>query len=172
MSVLNKHLNWSLLSNSPVLFLGFDGLLDFHGGSDSLSHADLLSCSHQFLCGLIRLIRTCGSFHNLQTLGVVEGIEASSQDLSALYPAAWNTSQGQPGGLVSEGSQKPPACFHLHLHHSYQGGSTAWSCQCGYEDIKPPGWQTFGEIQNAGCHCRSREILNSFTHPEHLVISE
>lgn len=84
-------LNWSLLSNNSVLSLVFDVLLD------SLSLADLLSCSHQFLCGLIKLIRTCGSFHNLQALGVVEGIEASSQDLSTLYPAAWNTSQGRPG---------------------------------------------------------------------------
>lgn len=126
--------------------------------SDSLSLADLLSCS-QFLCGLIRLIRTCGSFHKPQALGAVEGIEASSQDLSALYPAAWNTSQGQPGGLVSEGSQKPPACFHLHLRRSYQGGSPAWRCQRGYKHIKAAGWQTFGEIRNGSRHCRSGGIL-------------
>lgn len=46
------------------------------------SQADLLSHSHQFLCGLIKLIRTCASFQGSQALGVVEGAEASSQDLS------------------------------------------------------------------------------------------
>lgn len=86
------------------------------------SQADLLSRSPQFLCGLIRLIRTCASFQGTQALGVVEGTEASSQDLSTPYPAAGKTSQGQPGGLLWEGCQQlqsassfPPASTYTYI---------------------------------------------------------
>lgn len=150
MSVVSKPVNLGLLSRSFCVVCSVPRPFwlpwPVRSVPHSLSPADLLSCRHQFLCGFIRLIRTCGSFQETEALGVVAGIEASSQDLSALYPAAWNTSQGQPGGLSWEGHQKPPACFHLHFHHSYQGRSTTWSWQCGYKQIKHAPWQTFGEL--------------------------
>lgn len=106
---------------------------------------DLLSRSHQFLCGLIRLIRSCASFQGTQASGVAEGMEASSQDLSAPYPAAGKSSQGQPGGLLWEGRQQLQSASSLPpptLPSFLSGSQYNW--QGGHKQSKTVRWQTFG----------------------------
>lgn len=152
MSVLIKPVNLKFSAEVSVLFLVFEALFWLSWPVRSVAHppsqADLLSRSHQFLCGLIRLIRTCASFQGTQALGVVEGTEASSQDLSTPYPAAGKTSQGQPGGgLLWEGCQQLQSASSLlppTLPSFLSGSQHNW--QGGYKQNKTAWWQTFGEI--------------------------